>query len=251
MRLNEKKAIVTGGSRGIGKAIVIKLASEGCNVVFTDINFGDKSPEEVAAEIKSEAGTEVNVFGFKANAALFEDAQATVEFANKQLGGVDILVNNVGITKDNLLLRMSETDFDAVINVNLKSAFNYTKAVLKNMMGQRYGKIINMASVVGIIGNPGQTNYVASKAGLIGMTKANAKELAGRNINVNAVAPGFIQTDMTDKLNDKQKEAILNQVPLKKMGQVNDIANVVAFLASNESDYITGQVVSVDGGMAM
>lgn len=251
MNLKGKRAVVTGGSRGIGKAIVLELALQGCDVVFTDISFGENSPEELADSFKKELNTDSKIYAFKANAALFEDAQATINFAVEKLGGLDILVNNVGITKDNLVLRMSETDFDSVISVNLKSVFNYTKAALKPMMGQRYGKIVNMASVVGVIGNPGQANYVASKAGIIGMTKSNALEFASRNINVNAIAPGFIQTEMTDKLNDKQKEAILSQVPLKKMGQVNDIAKTVAFLSSPDSDYMTGQVLSVDGGMAM
>lgn len=169
----------------------------------------------------------------------------------EKFGGLDILVNNAGITKDNLLLRMSENDFDTVINANLKSVFNYTKAVLKPMMGQRYGKIVNVSSVVGLVGNPGQANYVASKAGVIGITKSNAKELSSRNINVNAVAPGFIETDMTSKLNDKQKEAILSGVPLKRLGLGGDVAKLVVFLSSPDSDYITGQVIAVDGGMVM
>lgn len=251
MKLENKKAIVTGGSRGIGKAIVLELASQGCDVIFTDIAFGDKTPEETAAEFLSELKNNVKIFAFKADASVFEDAQKTIDFAIEKIGGLDILVNNVGITKDNLVLRMTESDFDKVISINLKSVFNYTKAALKPMMGQRYGKIINMASVVGIIGNPGQANYVASKAGIIGMTKSNAKEFASRNINVNAVAPGFIQTEMTHVLNEKQKEAILSGVPLNRPGQVADIAKTVAFLASNDSDYITGQVISVDGGMSM
>ncbi len=251
MKLKGKKAVVTGGSRGIGKAIVLELAEQGADVVFTDIAFGEKSPEDLASEFKSEISTDSNIFGFEANAAIFEDAQKTVDFAIEKIGGVDILVNNVGITKDTLMLRMSEDQFDTVINVNLKSVFNYTKAVLKPMMGNRYGKIVNMASVVGIIGNPGQSNYVASKAGIIGMTKSNAKEFCSRNITVNAVAPGFILTEMTDKLNEKQKEAILGGVPLNRPGQVNDVAKAVAFLSSGDSDYITGQVISVDGGMSM
>lgn len=251
MKLKNKKAIVTGGSRGIGKALVLELVAQGCDVVFTDISFGDKTPEELAAEFSIEANNDSKIFAFKADASCFEDAQKTVDFAVEKLGSVDILVNNVGITKDNLVLRMSESDFDKVISINLKSVFNYTKAVLKPMMAQRSGKIINMASVVGIMGNPGQANYVASKAGIIGMTKSNAKEFASRNINVNAVAPGFIQTDMTDLLNEKQKEAMYNIIPLKRPGNVADVAKVVAFLGSNDADYITGQVIAVDGGMTM
>jgi 3-oxoacyl-[acyl-carrier protein] reductase len=169
----------------------------------------------------------------------------------EKLGGVDILVNNAGITKDNLLLRMTEADFDHVIESNLKSVFNYTKSVLKPMMGQRYGKIVNITSVVALMGNPGQANYVASKAGVIGLTKSNAKELASRNICVNAIAPGFIDTDMTSKLNDQQKEAITSNIPLKKLGSGEDVAKLVVFLSSPASDYITGQVIAVDGGLAM
>lgn len=247
MILKDKNAIVTGGTRGIGKAIVLDLASKGCNVVFTF-----NSSEEAAREVEGLAEKYgVKLFSFKANAAKMEEAGNTVEFAIEKLGGVDILVNNAGITKDNLLLRMNENDFDDVIQANLRSVFNYTKAVLRPMMKQRHGKIVNITSVVGIIGNPGQANYVASKAGVIGITKSNAKELSSRNITVNAVAPGFVETDMTDKLNDKQKEAILNQVPLKRMAKPEDIAKSVSFLCSSDADYITGQVLSVDGGMAM
>lgn len=252
MNLKGKKAIVTGGSRGIGRAIVDELASLGCNIVITDIAFGEETPESTAEIIKKEIGnSDVDIYAFQADATSFEDAQASFDFAIEKMGGVDILVNNAGITKDNLLLRMSEEDFDTVIQVNLKSVFNYTKAALKPMMKQRFGKIVNIASVVGLIGNPGQANYVASKAGVIGMTKSNAKELASRNINVNAVAPGFIQTAMTDKLTDDQKETLLSLVPLKRMGLPNDVAKVVAFLSSEYSDYMTGQVLTVDGGMVM
>lgn len=247
MKLQNKKAVVTGGTRGIGKAIVKELTEQGCSVVFTYF-----SSDETAKKVETEfSAGDVKVFGFKADASSFNAAQETVNFALEKLGGVDILVNNAGVTKDNLLLRMTETDFDSVVNANLKSVFNYTKAVLKTMLGQRHGKIVNISSVVGIIGNPGQANYVASKAGVIGLTKSNAKELASRNINVNAVAPGFIETDMTDKLNDQQKEAILNDVPIKRLGKPEDVAKLVAFLASSEADYITGQVISVDGGMVM
>ncbi len=247
MKLQNKKAVVTGGTRGIGKAIVKELAEQGCSVVFTYF-----SSDETARKIEVEFTTEnVKVFGFKADASSFSAAQETINFALEKLGGIDILVNNAGVTKDNLLLRMSEADFDSVINSNLKSVFNYTKAVLKTMLGQRSGKIINITSVVGIIGNPGQANYVASKAGVIGLTKSNAKELASRNINVNAVAPGFISSDMTDKMTEQQKEAILNSVPMKKPGNVEDVAKTVVFLASDDAAYITGQVITVDGGMVM
>lgn len=247
MKLQNKKAIVTGGTRGIGKAIVKELAKQGCSVVFTYF-----SSEESAKKLENELNNEnVKVFGFKADASSFSAAQEAVNFALEKLGGVDILVNNAGITKDNLLLRMSEADFDSVVNSNLKSVFNYTKAVLKTFVGQRFGKIVNISSVVGVIGNAGQANYVASKAGIIGLTKSNAKELASRNINVNAVAPGFIETDMTDKLNDQQKDAILTVVPIKRLGKPEDVAKLVSFLASSEADYITGQVICVDGGMVM
>ncbi|MEW6195892.1 MAG: 3-oxoacyl-[acyl-carrier-protein] reductase [Bacteroidota bacterium] len=247
MKLQNKKALVTGGTRGIGKAIVYELAKEGCSVVFTYF-----SSDETAKKIESElSNDDRKVLGFKADASSFSSAQETINFTLEKLGGIDILVNNAGITKDNLLLRMNEADFDAVINANLKSVFNYTKAAIKPMISQRSGKIINISSVVGIIGNAGQANYVASKAGVIGLTKSNAKELSSRNICVNAVAPGFIETDMTDKLNDQQKEAILTNVPIKRLGKPEDVAKAVLFLASSDSDYITGQVITVDGGLVM
>lgn len=245
MKLKDKRAIITGGSRGIGKSIVEEFLSEGCSVVFTYQSSEDKAKELVNQFPNSK------VFSFKADASNLAEADATVKFALEKLGGVDILVNNAGITKDNLLLRMSESDFDSVINANLKSVFNYTKAVMKPMMGQRYGKIVNLTSVVGIIGNPGQANYVASKAGVIGLTKSNAKEFASRNICVNAIAPGFIDTDMTAKLNDQQKEAITSSIPLKRLGSGKDVAKLAVFLCSPDSDYITGQTITVDGGMVM
>jgi 3-oxoacyl-[acyl-carrier protein] reductase len=247
LKLLNKRAIVTGGTRGIGKAIVKELANNGCNVVFTYFS-SDESARSLENELSNGS---VKVFGFKADASSFAAADETVKFAIEKLGGVDILVNNAGITKDTLMLRMSEKDFDLVINSNLKSVFNYTKAILKTMISQRFGKIVNISSVVGIVGNPGQANYVASKAGVIGLTKSNAKELASRNINVNAVAPGFIETDMTDKMNDQQKEAILSNVPIKRLGKPEDVAKTVLFLCSSDSDYITGQVLTVDGGMVM
>jgi len=255
MRLLNKKAIVTGGSRGIGRAIVEQLAKEGCSVVFTYYAPNDellKIETENAKKVEAELNNDnVKVFSYVADASSFNAAQQTVNFALEKLGGIDILVNNVGITKDNLLLRMSEEDFDLVLNINLKSVFNYTKAVIKNMIAQKYGKIVNISSVVGIIGNAGQANYVASKAGIIGLTKSNAKEFASRNINVNAVAPGFIETDMTSKLTEQQREAYMNFVPLKRFGKPEDVAKVVAFLCSDDANYITGQVIPVDGGMVM
>lgn len=247
MNLQDKRAIVTGGSRGIGKAIVFELAQRGAKVVFTF-----QSSEESARLIEKEAADKgLNIFAIKADASVNSDVENSINFALEKLGGLDILVNNAGITKDNLLLRMSDEDFDKVISANLKSVFYYTKASLKPFMSQKNGRIINISSVVGITGNPGQANYVASKAGVIGFSKSVAKEVASRNITCNVIAPGFITTDMTDKLNDKQKEAILNLIPLKKIGKPENVAYLTAFLASDFADYITGQVICVDGGMTM
>ncbi len=250
---HNRRAIVTGGTRGIGRAIVKELASRSCcGVLFSDVAFVYNSCDECAEELMSEIdypGTKI--YAFKADATSLEQAEATVNEAIKKLGGVDILVNNAGITRDNLLLRMTEKDFDDVINANLKSVFNYTKAVIKPMIAQRYGRIVNIASVVALIGNPGQSNYVASKAGVIGFTKSMARELASRGITVNAVAPGFIQTDMTEKLTDEQRKKLAQNIPMGRLGTPQDIAKVVAFLCSKDADYITGQVISVDGGMAM
>jgi 3-oxoacyl-[acyl-carrier protein] reductase len=252
MEVKNKRAIVTGGTRGIGRAIVKELAARSCcGVLFSDVAFVYNSCDECAEEIMSEIPDPTKIFAFKADASSFEDAQATVEAAVEKLGGVDILVNNAGITRDNLLLRMSEKDWDDVINANLKSVFNYTKAVLKYMINQRYGRIINIASVVGLIGNPGQANYVASKAGVIGFTKAVAREVASRGITVNAIAPGFIETDMTKKLTEEQRKRLLQNVPMQRMGTPEDVAKVVAFLCSKDADYITGQVIAVDGGLTM
>ncbi len=247
MNLKGKRALVTGGTRGIGKSIVYNLASFGCKVVFTF-----QSSIDEAKKIETDCCQKgYEVFSFQANATSFLEAEKSINFVLEKFNGLDILVNNAGITRDNLLLRMSEEDFDKVINTNLKSVFNCTKASLKPMMNQRYGRIINITSVVGLIGNPGQANYAASKAGIIGFTKSIAKEVASRNITVNAIAPGYIETEMTEKLNEKQREAIFNLIPMKKLGKTENIANVVAFLASDYSDYITGQVISVDGGIRM
>lgn len=253
MASKTKRAIVTGGTRGIGRAIVRELAARSCcGVLFSDVAFIYNSCDDCADEIQKEVGSlDTKIYAFKADASSFEDAQATINEAIKDLGGVDILVNNAGITRDNLLLRMTEKEFDDVININLKSVFNYTKAVLKPMIQQRYGRIINIASVVGLIGNAGQANYAASKAGVIGFTKSTAREVASRGITVNAVAPGFIETDMTAKLNDKQREALINTIPINRLGTPEDIAKVVGFLSSDEAAYITGQVIAVDGGMTM
>ncbi|WP_290129106.1 3-oxoacyl-[acyl-carrier-protein] reductase [Clostridium botulinum] len=243
--LTGKNAIVTGSSRGIGKAIAIKLAELGANVVLnyrSDIN----SVNEVVKEIESKG---VKAVAIQGDISKFEDAKKIVDEAIEKLGSIDILVNNAGITKDTLLMRMKEEEFDKVVEVNLKGVFNCTKHVVPIMMKQRSGKIINISSVVGLSGNAGQSNYAAAKAGIIGFTKSVAKEIASRGITVNAVAPGFIATDMTDVLSDKVKENIKNNIPLKRVGDSKDIANTVAFLSSNMASYITGQVISVDGGM--
>lgn len=248
------KAIVTGGTRGIGRAIVKELAKRACDgILFSDIAFINDDSDECAKELQNEIAqfADVKIYAFKADASSFSDAQATIDEAIAKLGRVDILVNNAGITRDNLLLRMTEEEFDKVIAANLKSVFNYTKAAIKHMINQKYGRIVNIASVVGLIGNAGQANYSASKAGVIGFTKSIAKEVASRNITVNAIAPGFIETPMTDKLNEKQREALLTNIPMKKLGKPEDVAKVVAFLCSPDADYITGQVIAVDGGMTM
>jgi len=247
-----KSAIVTGGTRGIGKAIVEILTDTNNQNFAADVLFVYNSCESCAKEIEEQfKNSDVNVIGIQSDVTSFDKAQEIVDIALEKFGKVDILVNNAGITKDNLLLRMSEKDFDDVINVNLKSVFNYTKAVFKPMMKQRNGRIVNISSIVGIIGNAGQANYAASKAGIIGFTKSTAKEFASRNITVNAVTPGFIETEMTAALNEKQKEALLSNIPLKRMGQSQDVAKLVKFLCSDNADYLTGQVISVDGGMVM
>jgi 3-oxoacyl-[acyl-carrier protein] reductase len=247
VNLTDKVALVTGGSRGIGYAIVEALASAGAKVVFTYV-----SSEERAKQMEAEFATKnQTVFSFRASAESFAEAEACYNFVLEKFQRLDILVNNAGITHDSLLMRMTEEVFDKVINANLKSVFNYSKLAMKPMMAQRAGRIINISSVVGINGNPGQANYVASKAGVIGFTKSIAKEVASRNITVNAIAPGFIGTDMTNKLNDKQKEAIISQIPLKRIGAPEDVANAVLFLASDMAKYITGQTLVVDGGLLM
>lgn len=245
--LTDKVALVTGASRGIGRAIALKLSDAGAKVA---INFAGnvEKAEEVKAEIEKRGGEAILVQGKVDN---FEVANDIVKKIVETWGTVDILINNAGITRDNLLLKMSESDFDEVIATNLKGVFNCTKAVTKLMMKNRSGKIVNMTSVVGLTGNISQANYAAAKSGVIGFTKAVAKELAARGINVNAIAPGFIQTDMTDKLSDKIKEATLTQIPLGKFGTTEDVANLAAFLVSDKAAYITGQIINVDGGMVM
>ncbi len=247
MRLDGKTAIVTGGSRGIGRSICIALAKAGANVVTCYANSADGANETV--KLCEELG--VRTMAMKADVANYEDVSAMVAKTKEEFGTIDILVNNAGITKDNLMLKMTETDFEQVIDTNLKGAFLFTKDVSKIMLKQRSGRIINISSVVGVFGNAGQVNYSASKAGLIGMTKSVAKELASRGITSNAIAPGFIETDMTAALNDSVAGEMLKAIPLKRMGTGEDIANVVVFLASDMASYITGQVICVDGGMAM
>ncbi len=241
-----KVAIVTGSTRGIGKSIAINLAKEGYNVV---INYN--SSDALALEVKKECDKYNEALILKCNIASFEDTLNLVNATMDKFGQIDLLVNNAGITNDGLVMRMSEAQFDDVIDVNLKGAFNMCKHVSKHMFKQRSGKIINMTSVVGISGNAGQANYAASKGGVIAMTKSLAKEFASRGITVNAVAPGFIATDMTDKLSEEQKNAIVEHIPLKRMGDVQDIANMVNFLASDSASYITGQILKVDGGMVI
>lgn len=242
-----KCAIVTGGARGLGKAIALKLASLGANIVL-NYRSSEKEAEQVAEEIKSYG---VEVLTVKADISKLEEVENLISQAKEKFGVIDIIVNNAGITKDNLIIRMKEQDFDSVIDVNLKGVFNCMKSITPIMLRQKHGKIISISSVIGISGNASQVNYAASKAGIIGMTKSLAKEVGSRGINVNAVAPGFIQTDMTDALSDRVKEEAQKSIPLKRFGKAEDVAEVVAFLASDASDYITGQVIQVDGGMLM
>ena len=247
INLKDKVALVTGGSRGIGMSIALKFASLGANIAINYL-FDEKEALDAKTEIEKLG---VKCMIAKCDVSDFNEAHSLIDSVVKEFSRIDILINNAGITKDNLLMKMSEEDFDKVIAVNLKGVYNCTKAATKPMMKQRYGKIVNMASVVGVIGNAGQANYCASKAGVIGFTKAIAKEIASRNINVNAIAPGFIDTDMTKVLKDEVKDYMLKNIPLKKFGTPEDIANLAAFLCSDISSYITGQVINVDGGMVM
>lgn len=246
MKLKDKVAVVTGGNRGIGKAIALKLAQEGASVAICGTN--EATLKEAATEIEKLG---VKTFQQKVDVSKPADVEAFTKAVIETFGKADILVNNAGITKDNLLLRMSEQEWDDVLNINLKSAFLTTKYFVKHMMKARVGRIINITSVVGIRGNGGQANYAASKAGMIGLTKTTAREFASRNITCNAIAPGFIQTDMTHALGDAAKEDLLKEIPLGILGETSDIANTVAFFASDESRYITGQVICVDGGMVI
>jgi 3-oxoacyl-[acyl-carrier protein] reductase len=246
MKLKDKVAVVTGGNRGIGKAIALKLAQEGASVAICGTN--EATLKETALEIENRG---VKSFQMKVDVSKGPEVDLFVKAVLETFEKVDVLVNNAGITKDNLLLRMSEQEWDDVLNVNLKSAFLMTKYFVKSMMKDRQGKIINITSIVGVRGNAGQANYAASKAGIIGLTKTTAREFSSRNITCNAIAPGFIQTDMTHALGEQAREALLKEIPLGFLGETSDIANVVAFFASDDSRYITGQVVCVDGGMVI
>ena len=241
-----KIAIVTGASRGIGRSISLALSAAGATIIAMDMD--QAATDAVVAELKAAGGTAIAVVG---NVTVPADAENMIDVAVKEFGRVDILVNNAGITRDNIFIRMKDEDWDAVMTVNLKGAFLCSRAASKSMVKQRSGRIINIASVVGQMGNAGQANYCASKAGLIGLTKSNARELAKRNITVNAVAPGFIATAMTDALSDKVKAELTAQIPLERLGSAEDIANAVLFLAAESSGYITGHVLSVNGGMYM
>lgn len=244
---NKKNVLITGGTRGIGKAIALKFAQEGYNLIINYVSDRTDIKKLEEEFIKYN----VDVLFIKADVSNFEECKKMIDKSIEKFKTIDVLINNAGITKDNLLLRMSVEDFEQVIDINLKGTFNVTKNVVPYMMKKRKGKIVNLASVVGISGNAGQCNYAASKSGIIGFTKSIAKELASRNILANCVAPGFIDTDMTSILNDNVKENINSQIPLKRMGKSEEIANSVYFLAGEENTYITGQVLNVDGGMLM
>ncbi len=243
--LAEKTALITGASRGIGAAIALKFAEQGANIAFT--YHSSKEKAEALQNTLAQHGIQAQAY--QSDASSFEATEKLTQTVLEEFGNIDILVNNAGITRDNLMLRMKEEDWDMVIQNNLKSVFNLTKQLLRPMMKQRQGSIINMSSIVGISGQAGQANYAASKAGIIGFSKSIAREMGSRNIRCNVIAPGFIATDMTDKLDEKTKETYLNQIPLKRLGEGEDVANTALFLASDLSAYVTGQVVSVCGGL--
>ncbi|MEG1256290.1 3-oxoacyl-[acyl-carrier-protein] reductase [Clostridium sp.] len=242
-----KNVVVTGGSRGIGKAIALEFGRNGANVIINYVS-SEIEAKKVAEEIKNLGGDAILV---KCDVSKFDEGKILIDEAINTFGSIDILVNNAGITKDGLLMRMKEEHFDNVLDINLKGVFNTCKCVISHMIKQKCGRIINISSVVGVVGNAGQANYAASKAGVIGLTKSIAKEVGSRSITVNAVAPGFIKSDMTDVLNDKVKDSMLSAIPLNRFGMAEEVAKVVAFLASEDAGYITGQVINVDGGMVM
>jgi len=246
MDLKDRVAIVTGSARGIGKAIALKLAGVGADIVVNDIAAAADTLESTAEEIRA-LGRQV--LAVTADVSSSEDVNRLVEEAAGKFGTIDILVNNAGVTRDNLVIRMSDEDWDTVLNIDLKSAFLCSRAVLRHMLRQRWGRIVSIASVVGIYGNPGQANYASAKAGIIGLTKSIAKEVASRGITVNAIAPGFIESKMTEQLDEKQRQALLARIPAGSIGTPQDVAEAVAFLASEEARYITGHVLNVDGGM--
>lgn len=245
MDFKNKRIVITGGAQGIGKEIAKKFSSQGADLALFDLNESvlQATVEELNQQSKG------RVIGFKVDVTSYEDVAININKVVDNFSGVDILINNAGITRDSLMIRLSENDWDKVIAVNLKGAFNCTKAVLKPMMKQQYGRIINISSVIGIMGNPGQVNYAASKAGLIGMTRTLAKELGSRNITVNAIAPGYIKTAMTDQISEKVREQMLARIPLKRFGTPEDVAYAVMFLASDYASYVTGQILVVDGGL--
>jgi len=246
-KLLDKVAIVTGAAQGIGKAIALTLAKEGAKIMLWDINL--EEAEKISKEITQ--FHQVETFAYKVNVSDYSEVEEAVKKILDKFSKIDILINNAGITRDNLILRMSEDEWDQVLAVNLKGVFNCTKAVSRIMLKQHSGKIVNIASVVGLLGNPGQANYAAAKGGVIALTKTCAREFAKRNINVNAIAPGFIKTTMTEKLDSKIKEILLEQIPSGRFGEPEEVAKLVLFLVSDEANYITGQVISIDGGMHM
>lgn len=248
MSENIKTAIITGSSRGIGAAVALRLAKDGFNIALNDLNEGMFDGNDIAEKIRAE-GVETGIFC--ADVSNYARCEEMVKAVKERFGTIDVLINNAGITRDGLMARMSEEQYDSVISVNQKSVFNMMKLAGNVMIRQKYGKIVNLASVAGLYGNPGQINYSASKAAIIGMTKTAAKELGSRNINVNAVAPGFISTPMTDKLTDEQKAKMLEAIAMKRYGTVDEIAGVVSFLCSEDASYVTGQVIEISGGLSM
>lgn len=241
-----KTAVITGATKGLGKQIALELAKDGFEIV---INY--RTENDSLAQMVEEINKTTKAYTFKADISNFDEAKALVDFATSETGKIDLLVNNAGITNDKLLVRMSEEDFSKVIDINLKGTFNCIRHASRLMMKQKFGRIVNISSVIGLIGNVGQANYAASKAGVIGLTKSAAREMAPYSVTVNAIAPGFIKSDMTDKLTDEIKDNIKSSIPMKKIGEPKDVANLVKFLANDETGYITGQVINVDGGMVM